>query len=115
MVTTRKIPDPIVRKEPLGIAMVNGKSGPQLARLSLFVTLLLAAGSLTLAQNPPPPPAPGTQTGYTWDQVKSKFEAPNPTLKADAINVDEMKAQEITAYLRPNRQLRMTVDGPQIA
>jgi cobalt-zinc-cadmium efflux system outer membrane protein len=116
MVATRKIPDPIVRKEPLGIAMVNRKSGPQLARLSLLITLLLAAGSLTaLAQNPPPPPAPGTQTGYTWDQIKSKFEAANPTLKADAINVDEMKAQEITAYLRPNPQFTMTVDGTQIA
>jgi cobalt-zinc-cadmium efflux system outer membrane protein len=116
MVTMRKIPDPIVRKEPLGIAMVNGKSAPQLARLSLFVTLLFAAGSLTaLAQNPPSPPAPGTQTGYTWDQVKSKFEAANPTLKADAINVDEMKAQEITAYLRPNPQFTLSTDGTQIA
>ena len=27
------------------------------------------------------------QTGYTWDQIKNKFEAANPTLKADAINV----------------------------
>jgi cobalt-zinc-cadmium efflux system outer membrane protein len=116
MVTARKMPDPIVRKEPLGIAMVNGKSGPQLARLSLFVTLLLAAGSLTaLAQNPPSPPAPNTQTGYTWDQIKIKFEAANPTLKADAINVDETKAQEITAYLRPNPQFTLSTDGTQIA
>jgi cobalt-zinc-cadmium efflux system outer membrane protein len=116
MVTTRKKPDPIVRKEPLGIAMVNGKSGPQLARLSLFVTLLFAAGSLPApAQNPAPPPAPGTQTGYTWDQIKSKFEAGNPTLKADAINVDEMKAQEITAYLRPNPQVGLSSDGLQVA
>jgi cobalt-zinc-cadmium efflux system outer membrane protein len=116
MVTTRKVPDPIVRKEPLGIAMVNGKSGTQLARLNLFVTLFLAASSLTaLAQNPPPPPAPSNQTGYTWDQVKSKFEAANPTLKADAINVDEMKAQEITAYLRPNPQFTLSTDGTQIA
>jgi outer membrane protein, heavy metal efflux system len=116
MVATRKIPDPIVRKEPLGIAMVNRKSGPQLARLSLFVSLLLTAGTLTaVAQNPPPPPAPGTQTGYTWDQIKSKFEAANPTLKADAINVDEMKAQEITAYLRPNPQFTLSTDGTQIA
>jgi outer membrane protein, heavy metal efflux system len=99
----------------MGIAMVNGKSGPQLA-LNLFVTLLLAAGSLAaLAQNPPPPPAPSNQTGYTWDQVKSKFEAANPTLKADAINVDEMKAQQITAYLRPNPQFTLSTDGTQIA
>jgi cobalt-zinc-cadmium efflux system outer membrane protein len=116
MVTTRKLPDPIVRKEPLGVAMVNGKSGPQLARLSLFVALLFAAGSITgLAQNPPPPPAPNPQNRYTWDQIKSKFETTNPTLKADAINVDEMKAQEITAYLRPNPQFTLSTDGTQIA
>jgi outer membrane protein, heavy metal efflux system len=116
MVTARKIPDSTVRKEPLGIAMVNGKPRPQLARLSLFVTLLFAPGSLTaLAQNPTTPPAPSNQTGYTWDQIKSKFEAANPTLKADAINVDEMKAQEITAYLRPNPQFTLSTDGTQIA
>jgi cobalt-zinc-cadmium efflux system outer membrane protein len=55
------------------------------------------------------------QTGYTWNRIKDKFEAANPTLKADAINVDELKAQEITAYLRPNPQFTMTVDGTQIA
>jgi cobalt-zinc-cadmium efflux system outer membrane protein len=51
----------------------------------------------------------------TWDQVKDKFEAANPTLKADALNVDEMKAEEITAYLRPNPQLTLSQDGTQIA
>jgi cobalt-zinc-cadmium efflux system outer membrane protein len=51
----------------------------------------------------------------SWDQVKSKFEAANPTLKADAINVDEMKAQEITAFLRPNPQFTLSSDGTQFA
>ena len=55
------------------------------------------------------------QTGLTWDQVKDKFEAANPTLKADALNVQEMKAEEITAYLRPNPQFTMSTDGTQIA
>jgi cobalt-zinc-cadmium efflux system outer membrane protein len=55
------------------------------------------------------------QTGYTWDQIKDKFEAANPTLKADAINVQEMKAAEITAYLRPNPQFTLSTDGTQIA
>ena len=27
------------------------------------------------------------QTSYTWDEVKTKFEAANPTLKADESNV----------------------------
>jgi cobalt-zinc-cadmium efflux system outer membrane protein len=55
------------------------------------------------------------QQSLTWDQVKTKFEAANPTLKADALNVDEMRAEEITAYLRPNPQFTVTADGTQIA
>ena len=55
------------------------------------------------------------QQALTWDQVKTKFEATNPALKADADNVDEMKAEEITAFLRPNPQFTMLADGTQIA
>ena len=55
------------------------------------------------------------QQSLTWDQVKSRFEAANPALKADALNVDEMKAQEITAFLRPNPTFSVTADGTQIA
>jgi cobalt-zinc-cadmium efflux system outer membrane protein len=55
------------------------------------------------------------QTGLTWEQVKDKFEAANPILKADALNVQEMKAEEATAYLRPNPQLTLSTDGTQIA
>jgi len=60
-------------------------------------------------------PAAYAQTSYTWDQVKARFEAGNPVLKADADNVDEMRAEEITAYLRPNPQIGLTADGTQIA
>ncbi len=61
--------------------------------------------------------APGNVLGQalTWDQVKARFEANNPALKADAANVEEMRAEEITAYLRPNPQFGATVDGTQIA
>ena len=55
------------------------------------------------------------QVAYTWDRVKDKFEAANPTLKADTINVQEVKAQEITAHLRPNPQFTLSTDGTQIA
>jgi outer membrane protein, heavy metal efflux system len=72
----------------------------------------LFSGALLLATAIPGAYA---QTSYTWDQVKAKFEASNPALKADADNVDEMKAEEITAYLRPNPQVGLTVDGTQIA
>ena len=55
------------------------------------------------------------QQALTWDQVKARFEAANPTLLADALNVDEMKAEEITAFLRPNPQFTFSTDGTQIA
>jgi cobalt-zinc-cadmium efflux system outer membrane protein len=51
----------------------------------------------------------------TWDELRTRFIAGNPALKADADNVDEMKAEEITAYLRPNPQFTGTVDGTSIA
>jgi cobalt-zinc-cadmium efflux system outer membrane protein len=60
-------------------------------------------------------PNAAAQQSYTWDQIKAKFEADNPTLKADQSSVDEMKAEEITAYLRPNPQVGVTADGTQIA
>jgi len=55
------------------------------------------------------------QQALTWDQVKAKFEAANPALRADQINVEEMKAEEITAFLRPNPQLAGATDGTQLA
>lgn len=39
----------------------------------------------------------------------------NTTLLAGQLNIDELKAQEITAFLRPNPQFSLTVDGTQIA
>jgi cobalt-zinc-cadmium efflux system outer membrane protein len=55
------------------------------------------------------------QQALTWDLVKARFEAANPALKADEVNVQEMKAEEITAFLRPNPQFTFSTDGTQIA
>jgi cobalt-zinc-cadmium efflux system outer membrane protein len=63
----------------------------------------------------PGPAHLSAQQALTWEQVKAKFELTNPALKADADNVDEMKAEEITAFLRPNPQFSVTADGTQIA
>ena len=71
-------------------------------RLSVLLTLALVPGAR--AQQP-----------LNWDQVKAKFETVNPALKADADNVDEMRAEEITAFLRPNPQFTISVDGNQAA
>lgn len=54
------------------------------------------------------------QESLSWEQAKSKFESANPALKADALNVDEMHAEETTAYLRPNPQFTAAADGTQI-
>src|SRR6202047_207092 len=54
------------------------------------------------------------QTTLTWEQIKAKFEAVNPTLKANQANIDESKAEEITAFLRPNPEVSLSADGTQI-
>ena len=80
----------------------------------LITVLARSAGSCTLGiaflAN-----SASAQQALTWDQVKAKFEAVNPVLKADAANVEEMKAEEITAFLRPNPQFTISADGTQIA
>src|ERR1700733_14203821 len=47
---------------------------------------------------------------FTWQEVRDKFEADNPTLRAAQIGIDESRAQEITAYLRPNPDLTGAFD-----
>jgi outer membrane protein, heavy metal efflux system len=54
------------------------------------------------------------QTTLTWEQIKAKFEAANPTLKANQANIEESKAEEITAFLRPNPEVSLAADGTQI-
>ena len=50
----------------------------------------------------------------TWRQVKERFEATNPTLKAAQLSIDESRAAEITAFLRPNPDLSFASDGTQL-
>jgi len=52
---------------------------------------------------------------WTWEKVKDQFETNNPTLLADKLSIDESKAQEITAFLRPNPQFTFSTDGTQVA
>lgn len=62
---------------------------------------LLFLASNSHAQAPKP---------LTWDEVRTRFEANNPALAAGALGIDESKAEEITAYLRPNPQATVGVD-----
>jgi cobalt-zinc-cadmium efflux system outer membrane protein len=55
------------------------------------------------------------QQGFTWQQIRDKFEAANPTLRAGEIGIAESRAQQITAYLRPNPDFTLSTDGTQVA
>lgn len=46
----------------------------------------------------------------TWEEAKQEFKAGNSTLHASQIGVQESRAQEITAFLRPNPDLTISVD-----
>jgi outer membrane protein, heavy metal efflux system len=54
------------------------------------------------------------QQSFTWEQIKEKFAAGNPTLKAAQLNIDESRAAEITAFLRPNPDFSLSADGTQL-
>lgn len=69
--------------------------------------LLLATGMLVTNLR--------AQTALTWQQVKEKFEASNPTLKAAQASIAESRASEITAHLKPNPDVSLTTDGFQLA
>lgn len=55
------------------------------------------------------------QNRYTWQQIRDRFESSNPTLLAAKLSVEELRAQEITAHLRPNPDFTLSADGTQIA
>jgi outer membrane protein, heavy metal efflux system len=69
----------------------------------LYCTLVLLPGVGAMAQ-----------TSMTWGQVVQHFEQNNPTLLAGTLNIDESKAEEITAFLRPNPQFTVSSDGTQV-
>ena len=54
------------------------------------------------------------QRALTWADVREKFASANPTLKAAQLNIDEGRAADITAYLRPNPDISLSADGFQI-
>jgi outer membrane protein, heavy metal efflux system len=77
------------------------------SRASLVLALALVAG---LSQT-----SYSQQPSFTWQQIRDRFEASNPALLADTLNINEAKAQEITADLRPNPSFTLLTDGTQIA
>lgn len=85
-----------------------------------WIRLVVLSGAAVAAaqQTAPPaatPPQVSTPQVWTWNEVKDRFELNNTTLMAGKLNIDELKAQEITAHLRPNPDFTLSADGTQIA
>lgn len=72
----------------------------------LYIGLLFAAGCLAQTASP--------RRALTWQETRQEFRVNNPTLLAGQVSIDESRADEITAYLRPNPDLTVTADGTQI-
>jgi outer membrane protein, heavy metal efflux system len=83
--------------------VVYGKTS-QLPRKSLSRFIFCFFGAALLAETGQ------AQRALTWREIRDKFEAANPSLQAGQIGVDESRAAEITAFLRPNPSLALLAD-----
>ncbi|HEV2401730.1 MAG TPA: TolC family protein [Candidatus Sulfotelmatobacter sp.] len=81
---------------------------------SHIASMAFALGTIALCAQTPPQPSATPQI-WNWDQVKENFRLQNTSLMAAKLNIDELKAQEITAHLRPNPDFTFSADGTQIA
>jgi cobalt-zinc-cadmium efflux system outer membrane protein len=50
------------------------------------------------------------QQALIWQEIRARFEAANPSLRAGQIGIDESRANETTAYLRPNPNFSILAD-----
>ena len=80
----------------------------------LSVAVALSAATVLAQAAPQPAPSPALEV-WTWGAVKDRFHLNNTTLMAGKLNIDELKAQEITAHLRPNPDFTLTADGTQLS
>jgi cobalt-zinc-cadmium efflux system outer membrane protein len=51
-----------------------------------------------------------SQNGVTWPEIRDRFRATNPTIEAGQIAIQESRATEITAFLRPNPECGVSWD-----
>ncbi len=73
----------------------------------LYIALLFASGCLAQTASGP--------QALTWQETEARFRTNNPTLLAGKVTIDEARADEITAYLRPNPDFTLSTDGTQIS
>ena len=50
------------------------------------------------------------QRPLSWLDLKERLEQNNPTLQAGQVEIDQSRAQEVTAYLRPNPEVTTLLD-----
>jgi outer membrane protein, heavy metal efflux system len=50
------------------------------------------------------------QKAFTWQEIRDRFAGANASLAAGRIGIDESRANETTAYLRPNPNLTLLAD-----
>jgi hypothetical protein len=91
---------------PFSICM---KTSPITVRVNT-VRLLLGRARALIPLAGLLPAAASAQTAFTRQPIEDKFEAANPALKAAQLNIDESRALETTAYLRPNPSFTGTLD-----
>ncbi|MBV9498540.1 MAG: TolC family protein [Acidobacteriaceae bacterium] len=72
----------------------------------LSIGLLLVAGCAA--------PTASLPQAVTWREIQERFRANDPTLLAGKVAIDESRADEVTAYLRPNPDFTLSADGTQI-
>lgn len=72
----------------------------------LSISLLLAAECMAQSGVQP--------RTLTWQEAQQEFRTNNPQLLAGRVTIDESRADEITAYLRPNPDFTVSTDGTQI-
>ena len=56
----------------------------------------------------------GQSTVLSWEQIRTRFLAQNPSVLAGQITIEQSKANEVTAGLRPNPQFNLSADGFQL-
>lgn len=95
--TARSILDAFARRRRR--SFFCGEAQCLTARLSLGMILV---GSTPIVAR--------AQITLTWSDVRTRFQTTNPSLQAGQIGIDESKAAEITAYLRPNPIWSFTFD-----
>jgi len=71
-------------------------------RIGVVCVLVISVATCVAAQP--------QQSDLTWGDVRARFRATNPTIQAGQIGIDESRATELTAFVRPNPQCGFAVD-----